>query len=815
MSNTQIPKSLISPEDIPSAYIRESEERYRAFIKQSSEGIWRFELDRPISIDLDIDKQIELFYKHATLAECNDQMARMYGYEKAGDIMGMRSGDFLPASNPRNVGYLQAFIRSGYRLIDAESEEPDKYGEPRHFLNNLEGIIENGLLVRAWGTRRDITDRKKSELQLIRRIEQINSICNLNSTIARAVSLEEIYQECLKAIVSIVQVDRASVLLFDDDGVMRFKASFGLSQDYRKAVEGHTPWQRGDKTAAPILVPDVEKDDKLHSYAGLFRREGIRALGFIPLLSPSGVIGKFMVYHNTPHVFTVDETRLIETIANHVAFALERTRREREIQKAHTLLKAIFEGTADAVYVKDAQGRYLMINAAGAQAVDKAPEDFMGKDDQHIFSPETASVIQRDDQRIMASGIAQTIEDKTVVDGITRYFLSTKNVYRDANGNVAGVIGISRDITERKRAEERLQESEEKFRRLVETTSVIPWEADASTGVFTYIGPQAARILGYPLEEWYGKTFWQDHIHLEDRERAVQFCIESSQKLPAYEFEYRMLAADGRTLWLRHIVAVIPEKEGLPKMLRGFLIDITSYKKAEQTLTQQAEELYRSNKELEQFAYVSSHDLKEPLRKISSYAELFSIINKGKMGAESDKYIEYIRDGVRRMQELIDDLLAYSKSGRAEMNLSKIDLNVVLKKVLFDLEKSIDESHATIGHSMLPQVMADASQIQLVFQNLISNAIKFHGGKPPRIQISAHRKHGEWILSVEDNGIGFEPKYRDQIFKVFQRLHNQKQYPGTGIGLAICKKIVERHGGRIWADAKPGKGSQFFFTFPK
>jgi len=226
-------------------------------------------------------------------------------------------------------------------------------------------------------------------------------------------------------------------------------------------------------------------------------------------------------------------------------------------------------------------------------------------------------------------------------------------------------------------------------------------------------------------------------------------------------------------------------------------------------------ELERSNKELEQFAYVASHDLQEPLRMVASYTRLLEKRYKDKLDNDAKNFINFAVDGTNRMQGLINALLSYSRVGTRGKAFESTDSHSVLGQALANLSTMIKENHVIVTNDDLPTVMADEIQLVQLFQNLISNAIKFHGKEQPRVHISAEDKDDRWLFSVRDNGISFDPEYKDRIFAVFQRLSTRDKYPGTGIGLAICKKIVERHNGRIWVDAEPGKGSTFYFTIPK
>lgn len=250
---------------------------------------------------------------------------------------------------------------------------------------------------------------------------------------------------------------------------------------------------------------------------------------------------------------------------------------------------------------------------------------------------------------------------------------------------------------------------------------------------------------------------------------------------------------------------------GIPLIIdREFQQDYSSQKELEKKV----KELARSNEELEQFAYVASHDLQEPLRMISTYAELLSKQYEGKLDDKADGYIHYAVDGAVRMQTLIHDLLEFSRIGRTETRLQATDCGEELKHVVSNLQAAIDESGAVVTSGPLPIVMARAIQLRQVFQNLVGNAIKFHDGKPPAIQVSAERKNTEWVFSVVDNGISIAPENAERIFAIFQRLHTRSEYPGNGIGLAICKKIVEQHGGTIWVEPRATEGATFKFTWP-
>jgi light-regulated signal transduction histidine kinase (bacteriophytochrome) len=284
------------------------------------------------------------------------------------------------------------------------------------------------------------------------------------------------------------------------------------------------------------------------------------------------------------------------------------------------------------------------------------------------------------------------------------------------------------------------------------------------------------------------------------------------------------------TIGVADMRVVAIEWEGEACILAS-LRDITERKRMEEDLRQKGEELerfnrdlIRSNKELEQFAYVASHDLQEPLRMVASYLQLLERRYNDKLDNDAREFIAYAVDGAKRMKHIINDLLAYSRIGSWTKPFAPTDCEVVLQETLTDLQIVIAENQAVISHDLLPTVRADAVQLRQLFQNLIGNALKFRSEEPPQIHISARLQPSEnsrpghvaqeWLFSVADNGIGLEPDFAQRIFAIFQRLHGKQAYPGTGLGLALCKKIVERHGGWIWLESDVGKGSTFYFTMP-
>ncbi|MBZ5537731.1 MAG: GHKL domain-containing protein [Acidobacteriia bacterium] len=287
-------------------------------------------------------------------------------------------------------------------------------------------------------------------------------------------------------------------------------------------------------------------------------------------------------------------------------------------------------------------------------------------------------------------------------------------------------------------------------------------------------------------------------------------CVDD---MPIEDFEVeRDFAGIGRRFMILNARRIQPETD--QPMILLAIEDLTERKEIGRALELHAKELERSNADLEQFAYVASHDLQEPLRMVTSFTQLLAKRYKGKFDSDADEFITYIVDGAARMHRLINDLLAYSRLGSHRAEFAPSNCEEILAAAVANLGSAIEENGATVTHDPLPTVMADRDQLSRLFQNLLGNAIKFRAVDPPVVHVSARRNENEWLFSVRDNGIGMDPEHFERVFLIFQRLHGKGERSGTGIGLAICKKIVERHGGKIWIESQVGKGSTFYFTIP-
>ncbi|MYJ53851.1 MAG: PAS domain-containing protein, partial [Nitrospira sp. SB0672_bin_25] len=326
-----------------------------------------------------------------------------------------------------------------------------------------------------------------------------------------------------------------------------------------------------------------------------------------------------------------------------------------------------------------------------------------------------------------------------------------------------------------------------------------------------YCNAAFEKITGYAAEEVLGQNcrFLQGTDHQQPGLDAIRQAVRQGTEAKA---ELRNYRKDGSPFWNELYIAPVKDQQGKLTHFVGIQTDITQRKHQETELANKTRELAQSNAELQQFAYVASHDLQEPLRMVSSYTQLLGKRYRGKLDQDADEFIGYAVDGATRMQRLIRDLLEYSRVGAERQSFEETDCELVFQQAMQNLSASVLERHAEVTHDPLPIVRASPTHLTQIFQNLIGNALKFQGDAPPKIHVGAKALPDGWEFSVRDNGVGMPGDQLDRIFAIFQRLHGQSEYPGTGIGLAICKRIVGKYGGQIWVESEPGQGSTFYFT---
>lgn len=420
--------------------------------------------------------------------------------------------------------------------------------------------------------------------------------------------------------------------------------------------------------------------------------------------------------------------------------------------------------------------------------------------------------VRQVDMALSADGIQTSLDYRIITaDGATRWLHSEGERELDESGKLVAITGFVQDITDRKQVELALLESEQRFEVLFEHAP-LGYQSLDEDGRFLEVNLEWLAILGYEYGEVVGRWFGEF--------LAPEFVEPFRERFPLFKergkihSEFEMLRKDGARRTIAFEGRVGHNPDGTFKQTHCILADVTERQRAERALRERTEELERSNMELQRFAYVASHDLREPLRMVTSYTQLLKKRYAGQLDADADDFIGFAVDGAARMEALIDDLLAYSRVGSHGNPFKETDLGPVLDGVLKGLEVAIAENDVTLTHDTMPTVVCDAPQIAQIIQNLIANAIKFRGEDPVRIHLGVERAGEEHVFSLKDNGLGIDPEYFDRIFVIFQRLQSRDDFEGSGMGLAICKRIVQRHHGRIWVESKPGEGSTFYFSLP-
>jgi PAS domain S-box-containing protein len=491
----------------------------------------------------------------------------------------------------------------------------------------------------------------------------------------------------------------------------------------------------------------------------------------------------------------------------------------RALLEAEAKYSALLEAAPDAMVVVNQAGEIVLLNLQAEKQFGYNRDELLGQQVKNIIPEGFAERLITDRTRTAADALAQQIGAGIELcarrkDGSEFPIEIMLSPLEDAEGIL--VTAAIRDITVRKTAQEALRQSEERLRLVVSNAmdySILMLDLD---GRVVSWNEGAERIKGYRAEEIIGQNFSRFY-GAEDvsNGKPAQELAQATTNGRSEDEGWRV-RKDGSRFYANVVITALYDETG---RLRGFgkiTRDITERKRSEERLVKTAEDLKRSNDQLQQFAYVASHDLQEPLRMVASFTQLLAKRYQGRLDSDADEFIAYAVDGCNRMQGLILDLLAYSRSGTERKLLREISGETALQVVLANLRVSIEESGATVTHDLLPTLTTDDTQLVQVLQNLIVNAIKYRGAAAPQVHVSAMKKGGkEWIFSVRDNGLGISPQYFERIFVIFQRLHGQHEFNGTGIGLAICKKIVEQLGGRIWVESQLAKGSTFFFSLPE
>jgi PAS domain S-box-containing protein len=490
-----------------------------------------------------------------------------------------------------------------------------------------------------------------------------------------------------------------------------------------------------------------------------------------------------------------------------------------ESKRSGAKYQALLEAAPDAMVVVNEAGEIVLVNVQAEKQFGYRRDELVGQKVKNVIPEGFAERLIADGARSAAEAMAQRIG--TGIELTARRKDGSEFPIEIMLSPLASPEGILvtaaiRDISVRKEAEMHLAQMEGRYRGLLEAAPDAMVVVDAA-GEIVLLNVQAEKQFGYSRDELVGQQV-KNIIPEGFAERLIADGTRSAAEALAQQIgtgiELIARRKDGSEFPIEIMLSPLESAEGI--LVTAAIRDISVRKEAEQHLVKTVGELKRSNDELQQFAYVSSHDLQEPLRMVASYTQLLAKRYKGRLDSEADEFITFAVDGCKRMQGLIQDLLAYSRAGTNGKELCEVSGEDALRGALTNLRITLEQSGAVVTHDSLPALMTDETQLTQVFQNLVGNAIKYRGAEVPRVHVSATKNgDSEWIFSVRDNGLGIAPQYFERIFILFQRLHGRNEFEGTGIGLAICKKVVERLGGRIWVESQPGKGSTFHFALPE
>jgi PAS domain S-box-containing protein len=692
--------------------------------------------------------------------------------------------DHLEGRSPQHsIEYRMQTREGGYKWIldQATVVKRDSQGKP----------------LRMSGTHTDVTERK--------RIDEV--LVFLAQTAADSAG-EDFFRLLARYLASSLEMDFICIDVLEEenlsartlamfvDGVFDDNVSYTLADTPCGEVVAKSVCCYRDGVRHHFLKDQVLQDMLAESYVGTI------------LWSSDGCpIGLIAVIGRKPLADPELAQKILSVVGMRAAAELERTISE----QALFMWQRIFQYAEWGMVVADpATNRLLNVNHAFAEMHGYTGEEMTGMNLAETFAPESRSMLPEYVRLVNEQGYFTYESLHLRKDGTTFPALTSVTAFNDNTGRLLYHAANVIDITDRKLAEEILRTREEQFRMMFEHHDSVMVLIDPLTGAIIDANGAAARFYGYDSVTLKTKnisdinTLNQEQIKAE-RQRALH------EERNSFIFPHRLANGDIRMVEVNSS----PISYQGQSILFSIIHDISRRIRAEEQLQKTLADLSRSNEELERFAYVASHDLQEPIRMIMSYTQLLEQRYGEQLDESARQFIGYAVDGARRMHQMINDLLAYSRVGTQGKHPTLVAMGSCCAQALGNLKHVVDQTGAEVTVGLLPTLTADGSQLVQLFQNLIANALKFHGEVIPRVSIRAEELAKEWRFAVADNGIGLDPAQSDRIFQIFQRLHGFSEYPGTGIGLAVCKRIVERHGGRIWVESTPGAGATFFFTIPK
>ena len=722
-----------------------------------------------------------LINQEGKFSRWNDTFEQVSGY--SGEEMGAMSPlDLFQGEDKELIGQrIQMVFTDGQANAEADLCTKDGKRIPFYF-TGLRTMLKDTPYVIGVGidiSEKKIHEREREELihQMGERIKEQQCIYSIADSIRTQEDIQDVFRDVIKAI-----------------------------------PQG---WQYSDITQCRILFDGVEYS----SSARDFQKSDWAQKTLI--IVHGNVRGTIEVFYTEERPildegpFMTEERKLLEVISKSLGEAVERRLSEKEKVRAMGERAAIVDNMADSLVIADPDLVVRDVNPAWIVLTGHSRDEMIGNSIKELLP----RILKKEEIPIIGQKLEMMLEGNepepftmTFVhkDGGEVHVAAAIRFVRDENNVPLYSIVNLKDITPIREAEKEIL----KFQKLVERAGSGIGLADLE-GNIKYVNKHLLTLLEEDSVEDVRKKKFMDYYPEFMHDRIETEIMPTVMTEGKWTGECMLQSTNGSLIPTLENFFLIYDEDGKPMLLADSITDITEIKDAEGKLRKTLMELTRSNQELEQFAYVASHDLQEPLRKIKNFSELFAQKYSGNLDDKADKYISYITGGATRMQNLIQDLLIFSRVSTRGKPFGQTNLNDVLNSAMENLEYSIKKVGATIDHDELPNLNVDRSQMSQVFQNIVGNSLKFHGEEKPIIKIRAEEKEEEWLFSVSDNGIGLDMEFAEKIFTVFQRLHGRTEYEGTGIGLAVCKKIIERHKGKIWVESESGKGATFNFTIPK
>jgi PAS domain S-box-containing protein len=741
-----------------------------------------------------------------TILRLNNEFVKLFGYQRD-EAIG-RSLDELvaPEDFREEATSITKKVRQGDRVA-FETLRKRKDGTVFNVSILGSPITVDTVQVGVYGIYRDITERVQAE-----KIQKVlYQIANATST---AEDLNKLFRSIHHILGDILDTTNFFIGLYDkDNDIISLPYSMNVKDASTSFPAGKSLLSYVIKHDRPLLATEATIE-KLKQ-TGEAEEIGAPAKAWIgvPLKVEKEVVGAVGTQSFEDALqYTDQHLEILKFASDQIAMAIQYKQKEEGLRIEKAYLERLFESAQEAIVMADNESRIQRVNNEFVQLFGYERDEVIGQSLDYLVASEDLFEEAESITNRVARG--EKVAHETLrrrKDG-TFFHVSILASPILVDDTQVGVYGIYRDITERKRAEEALRESEEKYRNLIDQSRdaiYLLYE-----GKFEIINKRFEELFGYSQDETNAPDFnFMNLVAPKSRGLVIERVqkVQRGESVPP-QYAFTAISKDGREIEVETSVSYIQYKGGVAT--QGVLRDITDRVRAEKAMHEYAAELERSNKELEHFAYIASHDLQEPLRMVASYLQLLERRYKESLDSDACDFIDYAVDGAKRMQILIQDLLAYSRVGTRGRPFEPIDCQSILDQALENLKVAMEESGTMVTWDSLPTIVADGMQLVQVFQNLISNAVKFRSEKPPKVHVGVETKETEWQFSVRDNGIGIEPRYAENIFPIFQRLHTRDEYPGTGAGLAICKKIVERHGGRIWVESQLGEGATFYFTIP-